>query len=598
MKLSKVYANDSNRFGPIEFSDGLNAIIAQIRKPENRDKDTHNLGKTTFAKLLDFLLLAKRNKSQFLFKHFDNFKSFTFYLELKLNENRFLTICRPVSTPSKISFKYHQEKHQNFSHLEDGLWDHFNVSFDRARSLLDSALELSDLDPWGYRQVTGYLLRTQNDYTDVFQLQKFKGKHETWKPFLAKILGFDSKLLSLQYQTEKEIAEKESSIETLTSDVGVPSLDTGKIEGLLQLKQREADKIESQLSDFDFREKDAKLSEIEITNLDLEISELNEQRYFLNQSKNKIESSIQENSISFNVDEAETLFQEVGIFFKNQIKKDFEQLVDFNKSITEERKKYLSEELEEINSELNDIRKKINTLSTERVKSLNFIKEVDIFEKYKSISNELITLKSDIETLERQKENLNIIQQLKIDLRKIDRKLTQVEEAIEANIYSINSSSESVFSETRAYFSDIVEKVLSRKALLSASINNNGHVEFSAEILDDRGNSTSADLGHTYKKLLCVAFDLAVLRVHLNGKFPRWLYHDGLFESLDNRKKENLLEVIREYANLGLQIIVTAIDSDLPSRSSGDSPVFEPQQIVLELHDEDHSGRLFRMPSW
>src|SRR5680860_1871249 len=111
MKLSKVYANDSNRFGPIEFSDGLNAIIAQIRKPENRDKDTHNLGKTTFAKLLDFLLLAKRNKSQFLFKHFENFKSFTFYLELKLNENRFLTICRPVSTPSKISFKYHQEKH-------------------------------------------------------------------------------------------------------------------------------------------------------------------------------------------------------------------------------------------------------------------------------------------------------------------------------------------------------------------------------------------------------------------------------------------------------------------------------------------------------
>ena len=109
--------------------------------------------------------------------------------------------------------------------------------------------------------------------------------------------------------------------------------------------------------------------------------------------------------------------------------------------------------------------------------------------------------------------------------------------------------------------------MIDRKALLSVSPNQSGHLEFKAEILDESGNATSADLGHTYRKLLCIAFDMAVLRAHLDDKFPRFVYHDGVFESLDDRKKENLLAVIRRYADLGVQPVITLIDSDLPARA-------------------------------
>ena len=84
---------------------------------------------------------------------------------------------------------------------------------------------------------------------------------------------------------------------------------------------------------------------------------------------------------------------------------------------------------------------------------------------------------------------------------------------------------------------------------------------FKAEILDESGNATSADLGHTYRKLLCIAFDMAVLRAHLDDKFPRFVYHDGVFESLDDRKKKNLLSTIREYAEFGIQPVITLIDT-------------------------------------
>jgi uncharacterized protein YydD (DUF2326 family) len=188
------------------------------------------------------------------------------------------------------------------------------------------------------------------------------------------------------------------------------------------------------------------------------------------------------------------------------------------------------------------------------------------------------------------------------ELRKEIRVLTELKERlqaqIEADVESQNSDNESMFTAIRLFFSEIVEEVISRKALLSVSPNRDGHLEFKAEILDESGNATSADLGRTYKKLLCVAFDMAVVRGHLREQFPRFIFHDGIFESLDDRKKQNLLDVVREYSDLGIQHIITLIDSDLPSPAISPSEFFGDAEIVLRLHDEDESGRLFKMESW
>ena len=61
MKLSKLYSNKPNLFETIFFSSGLNVIQGEIRLPENKRKDTHNLGKSILGKLLDFCFLSKKN---------------------------------------------------------------------------------------------------------------------------------------------------------------------------------------------------------------------------------------------------------------------------------------------------------------------------------------------------------------------------------------------------------------------------------------------------------------------------------------------------------------------------------------------------------
>lgn len=593
MKLSKLYSNKPDLFETIIFSSGLNVIQAEIRFPENKKKDTHNLGKSTLGKLLDFCFLSQKKSEFFLFKHEQLFKQFVFFLELELEDGSYLTIRRSVTDATRISIKKHTDSHQDFTQLAH--WDHENVPFDKAKEILDSILNFYLIKPWQYRKILGYLLRSQDDYRDVFQLRKFASKHKDWKPFLAHILGFNSDLIVKHYELEAKLKDAQDRETIVKQELGGSIEDISRIDGLLLLKQQDVNERQRLLDKFDFHSVDQAKTKKLIDELDLQIATLNKNRYSLDFNRKKIELSLQKQQILFDPDEAESLYKEAGILFPEQLKKDFNQLIKFNRAITEERHKYLKEELSSIKKELTNINQRLLQLGEERTQTLSFLGETDIFDKYKQISNDLITLKADIAFLEKQKEFIHKLQALKTEIRLLDKQSQKVRIDMEKDLDTQNKQETSLFSETRLYFNRIVEDVISRKALLSVNINQKDHLDFNADILDETGRSTSADDGHTYKKLLCVAFDLAIIRSHLKDNFPRFVYHDGIFESLDDRKKINLLNVIRQYSNLGIQQIITVIDSDIPL----DSDIFfDKNEIALILHDEGIQGRLFKLPSW
>ncbi len=583
MTLSKLYSDKPAKFKPVEFVTGLNVVIAEIRLPENRNRDTHNLGKSTLGRMLDFGFLAGRDANFFLFKHLEVFQDFVFFLEVSLQDGSYLTVRRSVAEASKVAFKRHPNKHQDFSTLPEQSWDHFNIPFDRAREIMDGMLDWRAIKPWQYRKGLGYLLRSQDDYHDVFQLGKFASKHGDWKPFLAHILGFNSQTIDQHYKKEQELQEKQVTEQNINNELGGTVEDVSKVEGLLLLKQKEADKRQKLLDAFDFRAQDKGKTKQVVDEIDERIAALNAERYSLSQNRKKILASLEDDQILFNPDDAQKLFGDVGVLFQGQIKKDFQQLIAFNKAITEERRNFLQEERDEIEGELKKVNAELSTLGKKRSDALSFLSSTDVFAKYKQVSDEMVTLRADITSLERQKGFLHRLQELRGEIRLLKEELQRLQAQIEADVEKQNSDATSLFSTIRVFFSEIVEDVIDRKALLSVSPNQQGHLEFKAEILDESGNATSADMGHTYRKLLCIAFDFAVLRAHLADQFPRFVYHDGVFESLDDRKKENLLVVIRNYAELGLQPVITLIDSDLPARPDDSEQVFDESEIVLLL---------------
>ncbi|MDR0665189.1 MAG: DUF2326 domain-containing protein [Helicobacteraceae bacterium] len=598
MKLSKLYSNKSDTFAPVDFVSGLNVVAAEIRLPENRNKDTHNLGKTTLGRLIDFSFLSVKDPQFFLFKHFDLFRELVFFLEIELKDGSFVTIRRSVEEATKIAFKQHEAGHQDLSALSLTEWDHRDVAFERARKLLDGLLDWRALKPWSYRKMLGYLLRSQEDFQEVFQLQKFASKHADWKPFLAHLLGFDAKLITDYYAKEQELSRKRETEQTIKNELGGSVEDISKIEGILLLKRKDAEKKQELLDAFDFRVQDKDYAKQVVYEVDERIAALNAEHYSLSHNRNKARASLQEDQILFNPDEAQRLFSEVGVLFQGQIKKDFQQLIAFNRAITDERRCYLQEELKEIEEELKQVNAKLNTLGKQRSEMLSFLSETDVFSKYKQLSDKIVVLRADIASLERRQGYLHRLQKLRAQIRSLTEERDRLRDQIEADVERQNSDQQSLFSTIRVFFSEIVEEVIDRKALLSVAPNHAGHLELKAEILDGLGNATSADLGHTYRKLLCIAFDMAVLRARLHERFPRFVYHDGALESLDDRKKENLLMVVRRYAELGLQPVITLIDSDLPARTENDGAVFGSDEIILTLHDENEHGRLFRMQAW
>lgn len=598
MKLSRLYSNRPDFFEPVDFVPGLNVVMAEIRLPENRNKDTHNLGKTTLGRLIDFTFLATRDRKLFLFKHLARFREYVFFLEVELRDASFVTIRRSVAEPTKISFKRHAASKMDFSSLPLAAFDHQEVPFERARDLLDGLLDWRSFKPWSFRKGLGYLLRGQEDFGEVFKLRKFAGGHADWKPFLAHVLGFDGELLAQHYQKEAQLEQSQSAESTIKQELGGSIEDLSKIEGLLLLKRNDADKKQKLLDAFDFRSQDKDRTRQLVDELDARIADRNARRYSLSHQLKKIATSLQEDQILFDPEEAQRLFAEAGIFFAGQIKKDFQQLVSFNRAITAERRAYLQEEQAELEQELKEVNAELNTLGKQRSATLAYLTGTDAFGKFRQLADEMVTLRAEIVSLERQRGFLHRLQALRTGIRTLTEELSHLQMSIEADVEKLNADQHSLFSTIRIFFSEIVEEVIDRKALLSVAPNQAGHLELRAEILDESGNATSADLGHTYRKLLCVAFDLAVQRAHLDHLFPRFVYHDGIFESLDDRKKENLLAVLRRYADLGLQPIVTLIDSDMPARGPNSPPVFEEDEIILTLHDEGEEGRLFKMPTW
>lgn len=598
MKLSKLYTNNPAVFETIEFNDGLNVVVAEIRLPENRNVDTHNLGKTTLGSVIDFCFLSNVSKNHYLVKNIHIFGELVFYLEIDFGESGFLTVRRSNAEPTRICFKKHVDRYEDFSKLTESEWDHFDVPFEKAQSILDGQLDWRFLKPYKYRKVIGYLLRSQDDYTEVFKLRKFASKHMDWKPFLAHILGFNAETISSHYEVESKLDEKKDAEKIIKVELGGSVEDISKIEGLILLKRKDERKKESQLSDFDFRVPDKDGIKSIVNDLEKKLSLYNKESYRINHNKKRVEALLKDGNINFDPNDVRDLFKEAGVHFRGQIKKDYEQLIEFNRAISVERHQYLLEELSEIKEELKSVNDKLNTCGKKRAEMLSFLSDTNSVEKYKRLSEDLVVLRTDIEALIRKREHLNKLQKMRAELRELAVEKNSLKSEVEKNVENQSSDENSRFSKIRVLYSEMIERVIDQKALLSASPNTHGHVEFKAELIDGSGNSTQADRGHSYRELLCIGFDLAILLSHIKDRFPRFVFHDGVFESLDDRKKQNLIDALRDYTEQGIQVVITMIDSDMPELDNDQQLSIRDDEIVLRLHDEGKEGRLFKTASW
>ena len=434
MKLSKLYSNYPRRFAPVEFREGLNVVLGRVKNPTKQDKDTHNLGKTLFAQVIDFCLMKKNEKNFFLIKH-EQFEDFVFFLEIETDSGEFITVRRSVAEASKGSFKKHSDPKQDFSSLPEQGWDHWQLAFKNARKMLDGLLGLTVLSPWSYRQAVSYCLRSQKDYDEPFKLAKFAGSHSEWKPFLAHILGFSGKDVEKGYALEEELSQLEQEEKRLISRAsGIEDAD--QLRGQIQIVESDVHEVNSELERFDFSPMDERATRNLVNDLDCEIVDLNEQRYRLASEKARIEASLNIR-LAINVKSLEKLFMESKVYFGDQVKADYDALERFNRELAEERDSFLRTDLKEVKEQLTQTEQRLKVANEQRSAAIASLTDAKSLSKYKRLTRDLVQRQTDLESLRRSEAVLEELEGVREKIEKMKADLKRNQKKLEKSIKNL-----------------------------------------------------------------------------------------------------------------------------------------------------------------
>lgn len=599
MKLNRIYSNKPSVFQPIEFVDGLNVVLGINRHPEAEGADAHNLGKTTLLRLLDFCLLKRNSQDIFLLKAGDIFLDFVFFLEIKLLNGKFLTIRRSVENPSKASFLLNDKGGCNFSMTPPEKWDHWEEGYTLSRNLLTSYLEWDIPEGCSYRNMMMYCLRLQEAYNDPVQFGQYIQKPYIWRAVLLNWLGLDGSIA----KQIKDNSDKQEDLEARKNSLKefLPESDTSKLEDL----KKEITKLESVLAtkqleceELNYFHSDLSIISDLVEKIDKKLTAKKSVLYEIKSERRRLEKSLSKKEIKVDDEELFDFFERIRLFFPNSIKKSFSDLVKFNHDILIERRRYLKQSLINLEKQEQDNIEQVKILEQERAKHLALMQNADAQEQIGQLFSEVFKLHEQISLLRLRCEKREKFASLDLSSREKKKDEKILKEQLKTMLISAKENDNSVYNKALNSFSSIIMNVTGRSAAINVYLNNNAGLECKVEFSNDEGKDTYESDGNSYKKLLCIAFDMAMMSARSSSAAPHFMYHDGIFESLDNSKKIALMRELENYCASGMQHIITMIDSDIPRNASLDSFLPKDSKVILSLTAGNDDGLLFKGMKW
>jgi uncharacterized protein YydD (DUF2326 family) len=586
-------------FEPVIFNHGLrahrlNVVLGEVKHPRDKSRDSHNLGKTTLLHLIDFMMLKGLSSDHFLSKHQERFSKFTFFIEIALNDGYYATVRRSVSAPTRIALARHAEYNQDLSSAGEADWDHPDLPIDEAVKLLDAWLDLRPLKPYDYRKAITYFLRAQGDWSDELQLQKFQaGRDIFWKPFVAHLFGFNERPILKKYELDDTIQKLNQKRAEQQAEVQFKEDELPVLTAELSVLRQHVDDLEGQLDAFSFDDEERELVRELVESIEQEVAGLNQLIYDLRYDIRQIDTSLNHKD-KFDLQEVETIFREAKLHFPSELKKQYEELVTFKKKVTQERNAALRKRRKELASQREAAERRKAELDSQREQRLRVLRSTDTFEKFKALQKELSKQNARLVYLDEQRKKLEAVAETARQVREAERDRGRIVDEIKAML----EKPAAVYERFTRTFNEYCQKVLNHEGLFYFYVNSNNNLDYniSLGLAGQKGIASSQGDGTSYKKLVCALFDLALLRVYEEMPFFHFVYHDGMLEALDNRKKLAFLELVRTQTKSNkLQYIMTLISSDLPRNESGRVVKFADDEVVLRLDDSGNSGRLFKM---
>lgn len=571
--LHKVYS-EMNSFKTVELHEGLNIILAEKSELSSDGKTRNGAGKSSFVELVNTLLGGEIKKKSILKN--DLLCDKYFGVEIEELGKRF-SVERKGDAASKVIFKGEFDgiiptTYEDGNHYLSN--DDWRVELGKLMFGISSDYKAIKYAP-SFRSLFSYFARSSGGFIEP---TKWFPQQSACSAQVAVTY-----LLKLNWRIAggfEEVRQKDKLIKVLSTAANEGML--GQIMGTasdlrteIHLKQSRVERLRTSLSSFrvlpEYQEKELRAAEISKQLAELSAQDTTDKEWLM-----QLERALEEEAEPDHT-RIERLFQEASIDLPELVKKRYDEVEIFHKSVISNRREHLKQEMENIKDRIDTRLKEKESLDNERSEILSTLQSHGALDQYMKLQHSLSKDEADLELLNKKldvTENLDQKKtELKIDRQKLLKKLridyTERDSAIRDAVITFAEISGELYDEPGKFIIDPTD---------------NGP-KFDFEI--------HAKKSVGINKMQIFSFDMMLMKLWSNEKYrPTILVHDSqLFDGVDERQiGKSLLLGARMAKEYGFQYIVTMNSDDFPDMSSFNEFNLDDYRVDLNINDTKNGG--------
>lgn len=556
MYLKRLYCEPEGLFKEVEFRDGINFVYGKKDQDSDAKESLNGIGKSLLLDLIDFCLLSSYNKNnRRLYKANHLMREYKIVLDFEI-DGKVYTIKRNVVNPNKIEFG----SEDDFETYKLGELQKILCDLIFANNNYHGKYE----NKW-FRKLISFFIKIERykskKFVDPMQYIEEAKLTELYQ-YHFYLMGTDNVLIYRNCIVQEEIKKKEAvikAVKQLLEGYGIQNISEANHK--IETYKKEIKDLEELISKFQLQ-KQYEDVEVQANNLTKEIKELS----LLNFSdRKKLEAYEKSSKLDINVSsiKVSNLYKEFDSGLAKNVKKTLDEAIAFRKKLSESRKEFLSDEINNLKSNIENREKQIFKLDSERAKLFTFLSNQnainDLSEAYLLLSKK----RESLNELEGKIEVYNYINNQKLNLKIEDSNLS-------SEIFTFLGKIESQISDFRKIFLWIHDSIYNNRSDKSNfSIEFKDNVDAKIEILVNVPAVCSE--GNTRGRTLLYDLSILLHAVDKDIKCPRFLIHDGIFNGMDKTHFVQVCKFLeKEKLHKRFQYIVTLNEEGTIDSKFGD----------------------------
>lgn len=575
MKINRVYTNHKS-FKKVIFDAPFSAVVAEASS-ESTDKDSRNgLGKTLLVKIINFCLGSSVPDDL----KADEVKDWSFSIEAEISGEVF-DFSRDVQEQGIIRIAGPIELlslQPNFDGTNDYPLETVKAALGKTLFGLDSKLLKGKKNTPSYRAMMSYFIRSDvTAFNDPFI---YFARQQAWSKQV-----HNSYLLGLDWELATKMCQLKAKLDAL--DTANKAIEEGALNdfgGTIGELESEKINLESKLEDMQGRLGTFKVHEqyYDIQEIADDITkEIHKRLNTININEQVIAKYAKDLTIEDKPDfSLEELYAEAGVVFPDSLVRHLEDVKDFHKKVTKDRKDYLKTEIAKLKREIIENKEVVSGLTTQKSEHMQVLSSYGALEEFSLLQNEVNIQKAKVEDVKskilRLTEVEDTISRLNVELEEMARSLRKdYSERLPSLALAIR------------LFNENSESLYSQSGKLSISPTKSGY-KFKVDIKRSKSDGVGS------MKVFCYDLMLAEMWATVK-KRPLPLIHDSkIFDGVDERQVAKALELAYyKSKECGFQYICTINSDKIPydKFSEGFGEKFD-NAIKVRYSDNGDEGTL------